>query len=118
MFDDSSAPMEPSTGEEVDGEEVVVGKHWKRAVVKPSAEEVRRHMISHVPFRSWCEYCVKGKAKDSPHYRVLRGDVDEEPVFSWDYMYMKSSGAASSSTEYVGDMGDKPILVGKDRKAK
>ena len=67
-----------------DAEEVILGKRWKRGVVKPSAEEVRRHMISHQPFRSWCEFCVKGKAKDSPHYKVHREDWEEEPVYIWD----------------------------------
>ena len=59
MIDDSFAPVDESTGEKADDEEVIVGKHWKRAVVKPSAEEARRHMISDVPFRSWCEYCQR-----------------------------------------------------------
>ena len=39
-------------------------------------------------------------------------------MFSWGYMCLKSAGAASSSTEYVADVGDIPILVGKDRIAK
>ena len=29
---------------------------WKRGEYKPSAEEVERHMITHWPFRSWCDF--------------------------------------------------------------
>ena len=34
---------------------------------KPSQEEVDRHMATHLPFRSWCEFCVRGKAKNAVH---------------------------------------------------
>ena len=80
-------------------DEVIVGNSWKRAVNKPSAEEVRRHMTSHVPYRSWCEHCVRGKAKESPHIRVSREEWESEPVYAWDYVYLKSNkGNAESST--------------------
>ena len=35
--------------------------------VQPSEREVEDHMATHVPFRSWCPYCVAGKAGSSPH---------------------------------------------------
>ena len=95
-----------------------MGKRWKRGTAKPSAEEVRRHMISHWPFRSWCEFCVKGKSKDAGHYQVHRSDWEEEPVFSWDYMYMKTKLSGNASEEQLAagtDLGNRPILVGKDR---
>ena len=77
---------------EAASDEAIVGKSWKRAVNKPSAEEIRRHMISHVPYRSWCEHCIRGKAKDSPRARVTREDWETEAVFTWDYAYIKTRG--------------------------
>ena len=35
--------------------------------VRPSKDEVDEHMLTHLPFRSWCPHCVKGKAKGNPH---------------------------------------------------
>ena len=49
----SSGQVVPDDTIVTGGEEVIVGKSWKRAINKPNAEEVRRHMISHVPYRSW-----------------------------------------------------------------
>ena len=37
--------------------------------VKPSQAEVEEHMLTHVPFRSWCEHCVPGRGEDSLHFR-------------------------------------------------
>ena len=36
---------------------------------KPSQAEVDTHMATHLPFRSWCPHCVRGKAKGKPHAR-------------------------------------------------
>ena len=57
---------------------------------KPSAEEVEKHMMTHLPFRSWCPMCVQGKSETNPH--CARGDGDSEvPIVSVDYMYMESA---------------------------
>ena len=35
--------------------------------IKPSQEEVNEHMLTHLPFRSWCVHGVKGKAVGKVH---------------------------------------------------
>ena len=37
---------------------------------QPSKEEVEEHNLSHLPHRSWCEICVKARAKEGPHRRI------------------------------------------------
>ena len=113
----SSGQVVPEDTNVAGGEEVIVGKSWKRTINKPSAEEVLRHMISHVPYRSWCEHCVRGKAKDSPHFQVSREEWESEPVYTWDYMYLKTKDDVGDSAKSSGgctDLGDRPIIVGKD----
>ena len=39
----------------------------KKKVTGPSKEEFERHQVLHVPYRSWCKHCVKGKRKSYPH---------------------------------------------------
>ena len=77
---------------------------------KPSKEEVEEHMLTHMPYRSWCEHCVKGKAKGKPHARANR-EEGETPVVSIDYMFM------SDNQEQEEERG-MPILVMKDRDTK
>ena len=33
----------------------------------PSKEEVEQHYSTHLPFRSWSQYCIQGKRKVAPH---------------------------------------------------
>ena len=36
----------------------------------PSQAEIEEHMLTHVPFRSWCKFCVLGKSVSNPHRKV------------------------------------------------
>ena len=92
-------------GEE-EGNAVKVGKMEKA----PSKEEVARHMVNHVPFRSWCVHCVKGKAHGNQHRRrkAIEGET-REPVVSVDYMFMHDN-------QGEGEEKGMPIMVVKDRK--
>ena len=35
-----------------------------KVLVKPSPDKVEAHERTHLPFRSWCEACVKGRGKE------------------------------------------------------
>ena len=51
-----------------ESEEGISAKH-KKIIQQPTAEEVLQHEISHVPFRSWCKFCIMGKGVASPHLK-------------------------------------------------
>lgn len=72
---------------------------------KPSAEEVALHEMTHLPFRSWCSHCVRGRGRAADHRAVKeeRG-VGEIHV---DYGFV---GSAESDT--------KTILVAKHLQTK
>ena len=41
----------------------------------PSKKEVEDQNLSgHMPYRSWCSFCVMGRVKAAPHYKQTRGD--------------------------------------------
>ena len=33
----------------------------------PSRQEALEHNCTHIPFRGWCQHCVRGKSKSSHH---------------------------------------------------
>ena len=33
----------------------------------PTEEERKEHEMTHLPYRSWCRHCVRGRGKDSAH---------------------------------------------------
>ena len=40
----------------------------------PSRAEREAHEATHLPYRSWCDYCVRGRAKNPPHSSVGGGE--------------------------------------------
>ena len=50
----------------LDDEEETRSLLRRRAASRPTAEEVRAHKATHLPFRDWCKECVAGRAKDWP----------------------------------------------------
>ena len=53
-----------------------------------SALAVEEHMINHLPFRSWCAHCVKGKGVAKPHRRERDREEKEYTEIMMDYMFM------------------------------
>ena len=94
--------------EEEEGAMVKIAK----AERAPSKEEVAMHMVNHIPFRSWCRHCVKGKAHGNQHRRrkVEEGQM-RELVVSVAYMFMHDN-------QREGEEKGMPILVVKDRKTR
>ena len=61
-----------------------------RAPCLPSAKEVADHNVTHVPYRSWCPFCVAAAAKATPHMRcVSEDDGSAFPHLHTDYWFMR-----------------------------
>ena len=54
---------------------------------KPTIKEVSDHNLTHLPFRNWCPYCIKGGAPNRSH--VKQGDEQHQvPQIDCDYCFM------------------------------
>ena len=62
VWDRAMEPFEHEEGEPEEARKVV----GVREEEQPS-EEVKEHMENHMPFRSWCPFCIKGKAGSAWH---------------------------------------------------
>ena len=67
----------------------------------PSKSEWEKHIVSHMPYRSWCRHCVAGRGLERRHLSQSGVNEDAQPYISIDYCYL------------AGDAT--PILVAKDR---
>jgi hypothetical protein len=56
----------------------------KRLPPQVAQEEVDRHNVTHLPFRSWCQHCVRGKATDDHHKRLAHTSVAGEAKWGMD----------------------------------
>ena len=117
--DDELGLFEPDSEEEIEGEATEAmpspalgadsnppeGREPNilRGPVRPSAEAVDRHNATHMPYRSWCEVCVKARGKEDPHRRKRAKKVEElgEELrrASLDYQELKSKAKRQASEE-------------------
>ena len=80
------------------------------------------HNLSHIPFRSWCPFCVKGRGESDPHKRG-EAQYSEVAAISIDYMYLgetseQRKARKSREDKGVGDESESltmTIMVVKDR---
>ena len=59
---------------------------------RPSDEEVAEHNLTHIPFRSWCPHCVRGKCGSTPRSTAGK-DESTIPVIPVGYACMKERDA-------------------------
>ena len=58
----------------------------KSSPARPTADEVERHDATHYPYRSWRAVCVAASAKEDPHQRKGKKDIEMGlPVIDFDY---------------------------------
>ena len=70
----------------------------------PSAADVEEHNKTHLPYRSWCPFCVKGR-KDRPAHATRPKVGPECAEIGLDYCYIRRAGEEQCIT----------VLVTKDR---
>ena len=90
-----------------------------------SRREVEDHNLTHIPFRSWRDNCLRGRGRRSAHKRRhSEGDrVDNRAVTTCgtDYMYLTEEGKedqrdAEEGTARRSTTLRRPNIVGVDRK--
>ena len=74
---------------------------------EPTAEEWEEHMATHIPFRNWCPFCVKGQGRPDMHRSQDKGE-NRKPTVMLDFAYFNDDGAERG----------RPVLVMKDQKSK
>ena len=52
----------------------------------PSQEEVRFHSLTHLPYRSWCAHCVRGRGREMDHRKRPAGE-EGVPEYHLDYCF-------------------------------
>ena len=75
-------PVDENTQDFEDQEQLESGSRepkMMRDPKLPSQEEIRTHELTHLPYRSWCVHCVRGKGKSMAHRR-REDDEDRREV--------------------------------------
>ena len=109
---DTDGDVEAEEEEEVEGEvdeaRVAVGR---KSPKDPTKKEKEEHELTHIPFRSWCEHCVKSRARNADHRRKAPVDPLDKvkvPRVHMDYFFMPREDESASSN---------PLFVMADEKS-
>jgi hypothetical protein len=74
---------------------------------EPSKEEKLEHEMTHLPYRSWCRHCVRGRGKQMPHREGAQESMMSE--VHMDYGFLGKEDEALKTI---------PIVVAKERTSK
>ena len=82
------------------GESVVVPKGLPSPSL-PSKAEVEHHNLTHLPYRSWCPFCVAAKSENNAHF-ANRGEGRAKPLFCADYCFVGETEDDENLSVLVG----------------
>ena len=89
-----------------DNEEAPVARS-RKPPPGPTTEELDKHELTHVVFRSWCRHCCSGKAREDPHRRItldwmfFTGDQEPGVQLLVLVVYDLSTGAVMAMQQMV-----------------
>ena len=67
--DEECKPCGTTGDDNMDAEEEGTKHKLVRAPGEPSKTEREHHEVDHIPFRSWCKHCIRGRGKSMPHFK-------------------------------------------------
>ena len=76
----------------------------------PSKEEVEIHEMTHLPFRNWCAFCVKGCSYEGGHFRAER-DERAIPEVHVDFCFLGSEVGKEKLTTVVAKERDSGMIM-------
>ena len=81
-------------------------QHGERKTAKmndpkePTSEERKVHEMTHLPFRSWCRHCIRGRGKEADRFKRAfnEGELHE---LHFDYAFMGGRGGRARQDGHV-----------------
>ena len=84
----------------------------------PSRQEAQEHSITHIPYRYWCPYCVKGKAKASPHRKGPAGEQPTVPTVAVDHRFPSEHDIDKTLDKHEHPVNCVNVLVARDDRSR
>ena len=81
-----------------------------RRPIAPSRAEREEHDRTHIPYRDWCECCVRGRGQEDAHRQSSNTGEYQVPQFGADYWFL-GGGTTKQEREAAERIGKPPVLV-------
>ena len=69
---------------------------------EPTAAQRAQHNLTHWPYKSWCEHCVRSRRPNSQHRHSPSASTRTLPVFVADYCFLRDARDEDLTTIFVG----------------
>ncbi len=121
LFGDAQKGEAVGDVEEIDDHEAELDAAPKRTSPDPGAptqSEIDEHNVDHIPYRCWCEECVRGRGTGEQHRLCGAGSVI--PIVAFDYLFIVERGVVRREELQDGEAERAllKILVVKDLRSK
>ena len=73
----------------------------------PTKAEVYEHEVTHLPYRTWCKHCVKGRGVSTPHRKEQGGEDRHYHQYRL-VLHDRRDGRQSRSSRCADDVGRQP----------
>ena len=83
----------------------------------PTQADVDEHNMTHLPYRSWCTHCVRGRGEAHPHHKSGNEERDV-PELHLDYCFMgkvDEEGPAHPRRKGAGHENDVQYACGRQK---
>ncbi len=70
----------------------------RKAPYQPTAEEIREHAATHLPYRSWCPECVRARGKATGHQSTKEQNDNAVAGMHVDYWFMRDKPGGGLTT--------------------
>lgn len=80
------------------------------APIGPSPAEIEAHNVTHLPYRSWCRWCVMSRKPNPKHMRNHYSTRDV-PMLVGDYAFIRDSRDEDLLTVFIGCMYPSKSIV-------
>ena len=74
---------------------------------RPTAKEIAQHLLTHLPYRSWCLHCVRGRGLELPHARGK--ELPTIPEVHFDFCFPGDDGEPGRTLT---------VFAGRDRQTR
>ena len=79
---------------------------------QPTAEEVARHELTHLPAKAWCEVCTRGRGRDAAHQDGHGHTIDDVlPVIQLDYGYLTAEEDEATAVLFAVDRSSTNVFA-------
>jgi hypothetical protein len=78
---------------------------------QPTARDIEDHAATHLPFRSWCSECVRGRKKNPAHYRQAAAEEGAVPSVHLDYCFLRDGDEDLLTVVVVRDKATKTVFA-------